>query len=100
MTTDAVDFQYSTNGIPQKGLFPLMNEMAELLPENMKPSGRQIAGTLNISVSAIMAIFVIGASVATLTGHSDQLMNIFAADIMCVGILAVASITHTIRKSL
>ena len=93
-------FQYNTDGIPPKGLIPLMNEMAELLPENMKPSGRQIAGKLNISVSAIMAIFLIGASVATLTGHSDQITSIFAADIMCVGILAVASITHTIRKTL
>jgi hypothetical protein len=97
---EAVGFQYGTNGIPPKGLIPLMSEMAELLPEDMKTYGRQIAGTLNISISAMMAIFMIGASVATLTGHSDQIMNIFAADIMCVGILAVASITQTFKKTL
>jgi hypothetical protein len=99
-TPEAVGFQYSADGVSSKGLIPLMNEMAELLPENMKPYGRQIAGTLNISVSAIMAIFMIGITVATLTGHSDQIMNIFAADIMCVGILAVASIAHTVKKTL
>jgi hypothetical protein len=96
----SVDFQYSSDRILTKGIIPMVNEMAELLPDEMKPHGREIAGTLNISVLAIIAIFMVGAAVATLTGHSDQIMNIFAADIAGVGTLAVGKIAYTVKKTL
>jgi hypothetical protein len=95
-----VDFQHSSNGIPPKGLIPMMNDMAEMLPDDMKPFGKRIVGILNISVLATIAIFVVGVIVTSLTGHSDQIMNVFSADIIAVGIATVGAIVLTVKKTL
>lgn len=99
-TSDEVDFQYSRDGIPLKGLIPLMNDLADQLPEDMKPYGKRVVGILNISVLATFAIFIIGVIVASLTGHSDQIMNIFSADIIGVGIATVGAIVLTVKKTM
>lgn len=95
-----VDFQYSNDGIPPKGLIPMMNEMADMLPDDMKPFGKRIVGILNMSVLATLAIFVVGVIIASLTGHSDQITNIFSADIIAVGVATVGAIVLTVKKTL
>lgn len=89
--------RYPGQEIP--GLIPLMYNLVELLPEDLKPHGEKIVGILIMAIIAIVAIFIIGAFVATLTGHSDQIMTIFTYDIIGVGVVAVGAIVLTIRKS-
>ncbi len=98
--SDEYGFQYGTDGIPSKGLIPIMNDLADQLPDDMRPHGKRIVGLLNISVISVFAIFLIGATVASLTGHSDQIMNIFAYDITGVGIATVGAIAYTLKKTL
>jgi hypothetical protein len=94
------DFQYNSDGIPPGGLFGQMDGIVNMLPEDTKPYGKQIMAILRLSVIAIFGIFLIGAFVATFTGHSDQIMNIFSADITLVGIVVVGAILLIIRKKI
>jgi hypothetical protein len=82
------------------GIIPMMNELADTLPEDLKPHGKRIVGILTIAIIVIFAIFILGAIIASLTGHSDQIMNIFAYDIIGVGVLAVAVIVLTFKGSI
>ncbi|MCK9580008.1 MAG: hypothetical protein M0Q92_06105 [Methanoregula sp.] len=86
--------------IPPKGLLPLMYDMVDLLPNHMRPQGKSIVDILTLSVIAIVALYLIGMFVATLTGHADQIMTIFAAEITLVGSIAVLSIVLTVKKSI
>ena len=96
-TPQEVDHPYSIDDYPTKGIIPMVLDLVELLPEDMKPHGKRIVGVLTGSVIAILSIFLIGVFVASLTGHSDQIMNIFAATITGVGIVSVAAIARTTK---
>ena len=99
-TPKKVDYPYGIRNYPYEGILPMMQRMTEQLPEDMKPEGEKIGGYLNLGMQAAIGIFLIGTVVATVTGHSDQIMNIFAVDITGVGILTVGAIVRSFRKTL
>ena len=80
------------------GLLPMMDNLVDQLPEDLKPHGKRIMGILKIAIIAIFAILIIGVLVAGFTGHSDQVMTIFAADIIVVGSVTVAAIVFTTKN--
>ena len=86
--------------VPQAGVIPLLKAMVDTLPEDMRPHGEGIVGIFTLAIIAATAIFMIAAVVASLTGHSDQIMNIFALDITLVGIIAVGAIVRKMKKPL
>jgi lipopolysaccharide export LptBFGC system permease protein LptF len=67
--------------------------------EDLRPRGKRIVGVFVIAVLVILAIFIIGDLVTSLTGHSDQIMAVFAADIIIVGAITIAAIVFSAKKS-
>jgi hypothetical protein len=100
LTSEKVDYPYRIGDYPNEGILPMMQRMTKHLPEDMKPEGERIGAYLNIGMQAAIGIFLIGTVVATVTGHSDQIMNIFAVDITGIGILTVGAIVRSFRKIL
>jgi hypothetical protein len=81
------------------GIIPALDDLADRLPDDLKPHGKRIVGILIIAVIAIFAIFLIEILVASFTGHSDLMMTLFAPEIIVAGIVTVAAIVLTTKKS-
>ena len=89
-----------TDGRDQEipGLIPQMNALADQLPDEFKPHAKRIIGIFGLVVIAMIAIFIIGAFVATLTDNPNQMFTIFPTYIYGVGAVAVAAIGFTLKR--
>ena len=81
-----------------QAIIPSMYLMAEMLPEDLRPHGRRIVDFFVIGLLTIFAIFLLGACVASLTGHSDQIFTIFPTYLYIVGAVIVIAIADIVRK--
>lgn len=97
LTENQTDDDYKDQEIP--GLIPQMKDLADQLPEDFRTPANRIIGLFGVAVIALIAIFVLSAIVANFTGHSDQIMTIFYAEIILVGTVTVAAIVNEIRKT-
>lgn len=81
-----------------QAIIPLMYRMADMLPKDLRSHGRRIVDFFVIGLLAIFTIFLLGAFVAILTGHSDQLFTIFPTYIYIVGAVIVIAIVEIVKK--
>jgi hypothetical protein len=82
-----------------QGLVPAMMDFANLLPEPFRSHAHAIIGIFGVAVIAIIVIYVIEAFVATTIGHPELINTFFAADIIGVGVVAVAAVVQIVKKS-
>lgn len=80
-------------------LTQMINAFGNKLPIDSPSPGKRIVIFSGIILSALFALFVIGVIVANITGSYDNILAIFAGEIIIVGIVTVAAVIFTARKT-
>jgi len=87
---------------PDQNASPLMQMIRTFgnkIPLDFPSPGKRIMVFFGIVLIALFALFVIGVIVAGVTGYYDQILTIFAGEIIIVGIVTLAAVILTHKKT-